>query len=63
MHPGMDLIEDDLVRRLITGQFPQWAGLAVRRWPSGGTVNAMYRLGGDMVILICPELSGQLIYG
>jgi len=50
MHPGMDLIEDDLVRRLITGQFPQWAGLAVRRWPSGGTVNAMYRLGGDMVI-------------
>jgi hypothetical protein len=50
MHPGMHVIDDDLVRRLITGQFPQWAGLAVRRWPSGGTVNAMYRLGGDMVI-------------
>jgi aminoglycoside phosphotransferase (APT) family kinase protein len=50
MHPGMHRIDDDLVRRLITGQFPQWAGLAVQRWPSGGTVNAMYRLGGDMVI-------------
>jgi aminoglycoside phosphotransferase (APT) family kinase protein len=50
MHPGMHLIDDDLVRRLIAGQFPQWAGLAVERWPSGGTVNAMYRLGGDMVV-------------
>jgi aminoglycoside phosphotransferase (APT) family kinase protein len=50
MHPGMHLIDDDLVRRLIAGQFPQWAGLAVQRWPSGGTVNAMYRLGDDMVV-------------
>jgi aminoglycoside phosphotransferase (APT) family kinase protein len=50
MHPGMRRIDDDLVRRLITGQFPQWAGLAVQRWPSGGTVNAMYRLGGDMAV-------------
>ena len=49
MHPGMHPIDDDLVRRLIVGQFPQWAGLALRRWPSGGTVNAMYRLGDDMV--------------
>jgi aminoglycoside phosphotransferase (APT) family kinase protein len=50
MHPGMHPIDDDLVRRLIAGQFPQWAGLAVRRRPSGGTVNAMYRLGDDMVV-------------
>ena len=50
MHPGMYPIDDDLVRRLIAGQFPQWVGLAVKRWPSGGTVNAMYRLGGDMVV-------------
>ena len=49
MHPGMHPIDDDLVRRLIAGQFPQWAGLTLRRWPSGGTVNAMYRLGADMV--------------
>ncbi|MEU0967021.1 aminoglycoside phosphotransferase family protein [Streptomyces sp. NPDC005917] len=50
MHPGMHPIDDGLVRRLIAGRFPQWAGLAVRRWPSGGTVNAMYRLGDDMVV-------------
>jgi aminoglycoside phosphotransferase (APT) family kinase protein len=50
MHSGMHPIDDDLVRRLISEQFPQWAGLAVERWPSGGTVNAMYRLGDDMVV-------------
>ena len=50
MHPGMHPIDDDLVRRLIAGQFPQWAGLAVEQFPSGGTVNAMYRLGDDMVV-------------
>ncbi|MFI5754412.1 aminoglycoside phosphotransferase family protein [Streptomyces sp. NPDC051569] len=50
MHPGMHPIDECLVRRLIAGQFPRWAGLAVERWPSGGTVNAMYRLGDDMVV-------------
>ncbi|MGW5231645.1 aminoglycoside phosphotransferase family protein [Streptomyces nodosus] len=50
MHPGMHPVDEDLIRRLIAAQFPQWAGLAVERFPSGGTVNAMYRLGGDMVV-------------
>ncbi|MEV8478323.1 aminoglycoside phosphotransferase family protein [Streptomyces sp. NPDC051173] len=50
MHPGTHPIDDDLVRRLIAGQFPQWAGLAVERFLSGGTVNAMYRLGNDKVV-------------
>jgi aminoglycoside phosphotransferase (APT) family kinase protein len=50
MHPGTYLIDGGLIRRLIAGQFPQWAGLAVERFPSGGTVNAMYRLGDDMVV-------------
>ncbi|MFJ3820852.1 aminoglycoside phosphotransferase family protein [Streptomyces nodosus] len=50
MHPGMHPVDEDLVRRLITAQFPQWSGLAVERFPSGGTVNAMYRLGDDMVV-------------
>jgi aminoglycoside phosphotransferase (APT) family kinase protein len=57
MHPGMHPVDDDLVRRLIAGQFPQWAGLAVRRWPSGGTVNAMYRLGDEMVVRL-PLVAG-----
>ncbi|GAA2434836.1 aminoglycoside phosphotransferase family protein [Streptomyces mauvecolor] len=50
MHPGQHPLDDDLVRALIAGQLPRWAGLAVERVPSGGTVNAMYRLGDDMVV-------------
>src|SRR5437763_8332877 len=41
---------DDLIRGLIAAQFPQWADLAIKRWPSDGTVNAMFRLGDDMVV-------------
>ncbi|GAB7029309.1 aminoglycoside phosphotransferase family protein [Streptomyces sp. NPDC021749] len=48
--PGRYPLDDDLVGRLIAGQFPHWAGLALERFPSGGTVNAMYRLGDDMVV-------------
>ncbi|MGW7455291.1 aminoglycoside phosphotransferase family protein [Streptomyces sp. NPDC054787] len=50
MHRGTHPVDEDLVRRLIAGQFPQWAGLPVTRIASGGTVNGMYRLGGDMVV-------------
>ncbi|BDM70364.1 phosphotransferase [Streptomyces nigrescens] len=48
--PGPYPLDDDLVRRLIAGQFPHWAELPVERFPSGGTVNAMYRLGDDLVV-------------
>ncbi|MEU4039739.1 aminoglycoside phosphotransferase family protein [Streptomyces collinus] len=50
MHPGTHPIDVGLVRRLIAGQFPQWTHLPVARLASGGTVNAMYRLGDDMVV-------------
>ncbi|ARZ71576.1 phosphotransferase [Streptomyces albireticuli] len=50
-HPPLrEELGEDLVRRLIAGRFPRWAGLPVERFPSGGTVNAMYRLGDDMVV-------------
>ncbi|OEJ23870.1 phosphotransferase [Streptomyces agglomeratus] len=49
-YPGPHPVDDDLVRRLIAGQFPQWAGLAVERFPSGGTVNEVYRLGDRMSV-------------
>lgn len=48
--PDAHPVDEDLVRRLIAGRFPRWAGLAVERFPSGGTVNAMYRLGDAMVV-------------
>ncbi|MFF7154139.1 phosphotransferase [Streptomyces sp. NPDC008139] len=57
MHPDLHPIDADLVRRLVAGQFPRWAGLGVRRFPSGGTVNAMYRLGDDMVVRL-PLVAG-----
>ncbi|MFF3312225.1 aminoglycoside phosphotransferase family protein [Streptomyces sp. NPDC002952] len=43
-------VGEGLVRRLVGGRFPRWAGLGVERVPSGGTVNAMYRLGEGMVV-------------
>ncbi|MER5603797.1 aminoglycoside phosphotransferase family protein [Streptomyces sp. NPDC002265] len=49
-HSDVHPIDGDLVRRLIAGQFPQWAGLTIKRFPSGGTVNAIYRLGDDMAV-------------
>ncbi len=39
-----------LVRRLIEGQFPQWAELTIAPVLSRGTDNALYRLGDDMVV-------------
>ncbi|GAA3045824.1 aminoglycoside phosphotransferase family protein [Streptomyces glomeratus] len=56
-HPGPLHVDDDLVRRLVAGQFPQWAGLPVERFPSGGTVNAVYRLGDAMSVRL-PLIEG-----
>ncbi|WP_369200192.1 aminoglycoside phosphotransferase family protein [Streptomyces sp. PU-14G] len=50
MHPGQYPVDKALVRRLLARRFPRWAGQAVERVSSGGTVNAMYRLGHDMVV-------------
>ncbi|WP_330440027.1 aminoglycoside phosphotransferase family protein [Streptomyces griseoaurantiacus] len=48
--PDTHTVDESLVRRLVAGQFPRWAGRSVERVASGGTVNAMYRLGEDMVV-------------
>ncbi len=50
MHENQIEIDDDLVRRLLTTQFPRWADLPVRYFDSAGTVNAIYRLGDDMYV-------------
>ncbi|MFJ2861887.1 aminoglycoside phosphotransferase family protein [Kitasatospora sp. NPDC087314] len=57
MHADELDIDDALVRRLIAGQFPQWAGLPVESVDSAGTSNAMYRLGGDLVVRL-PRIAG-----
>lgn len=39
-----------LVRRLLSAQFPEWAGLPLAPVASAGTDNALYRLGADYVV-------------
>jgi aminoglycoside phosphotransferase (APT) family kinase protein len=49
MHDDEVSVDAELVRRLMSEQLPAWAGLPVR--PVGrGTVNAMFRLGDDLVV-------------
>jgi aminoglycoside phosphotransferase (APT) family kinase protein len=45
MHADELEIDETLVRRLVAGQFPEWASLPVRRVERSGTVNAIFRLG------------------
>jgi aminoglycoside phosphotransferase (APT) family kinase protein len=48
MHTGEVDIDEALVTRLVTAQFPQLAGLPISAVPSTGTVNAIYRLGDHL---------------
>ena len=50
MHDGEVATDVRLVRRLLAGQFSQWAGLPVAPVPLAGTDNALYRLGDDMAV-------------
>ncbi len=50
MHDDEVDIDEHLVRRLMTAQFPQWAGLPIERVDSTGTVNAVFRLGDQLAI-------------
>jgi len=50
LHPGQVDIDEALVRRLLAAQFPAWAGLPLLPVASTGTVNALYRLGDELVV-------------
>jgi aminoglycoside phosphotransferase (APT) family kinase protein len=45
MHPNQLTIPLGTVRRLVDAQFPQWRDLPVEPFASGGTVNALFRIG------------------
>jgi len=47
MHADEVMIEDAVVRRLLSSQFPQWADQPLERLPDSGTDSAIYRLGDD----------------
>jgi aminoglycoside phosphotransferase (APT) family kinase protein len=48
MHEGQVDVDPGLVAGLLAEQFPELAGLAIRRVRSTGTVNALFRLGNDL---------------
>lgn len=50
MHPDEPTISTALVRRLVRAQFPRWASLPVVPLASGGTVNAVHRLGDHLTV-------------
>jgi aminoglycoside phosphotransferase (APT) family kinase protein len=50
MHADEVDTDVSLVGRLLAAQFPQWAELPIEPVLSAGTDNALYRLGGDMVV-------------
>lgn len=50
MHENEIYTDENLVRRLLAGQFPKWNDLPIRHVSSSGTDNALYRLGDEMVV-------------
>jgi aminoglycoside phosphotransferase (APT) family kinase protein len=50
MHADEHAIDAVLVRRLLRAQYPRWADLPITPLASGGTVNAVYRLGADLTV-------------
>ncbi|MFB9689854.1 aminoglycoside phosphotransferase family protein [Amycolatopsis plumensis] len=50
MHADEHAMDTELVERLVRGQFPQWADLPATPLASGGTVNAVYRLGTELTV-------------
>ncbi|RAO60561.1 hypothetical protein LUPAC06_01184 [Micromonospora saelicesensis] len=66
MHADQVGVSVDVVSALVAEQFPRWRGLPVRPLPSTGTVNALFRLGPDIVLRFPllpssdPELRAEL---
>lgn len=50
MHADELEIDEALVRRLLTEQFPEWADLPLSRVEPAGTVNAIFRLGDELSV-------------
>lgn len=50
MHADELDVPEPLVRRLVDAQFPRWSDEPLARLPVWGTDNAMYRLGGHLVV-------------
>ena len=51
--------DEHLARRLVDSQFPQWAGLPLRRVQPGGSDHAIYRLGSELSVRL-PRHAGAI---
>ncbi|HEX4791686.1 MAG TPA: aminoglycoside phosphotransferase family protein [Actinospica sp.] len=62
MHEDEVEIDAVQVAALVAAQFPHWSALTVRRVPSSGTDNAMFRLGPDLCVRLPrrPGCAGQV---
>lgn len=58
MHPDQVDVGVDVVRALLRGQHPRWADLPIRPLSSGGTVNAVFRLGDEFSVRLPLTASG-----
>jgi aminoglycoside phosphotransferase (APT) family kinase protein len=47
---GGPAIDEALARRLVDTQFPQWAGLPLRRLDQAGSDHVIFRLGADLAV-------------
>lgn len=50
MHDNEVPVHDEMVRRLVDSQLPEWAGLPLRRLPPIGTDHQLFRLGDDLLV-------------
>jgi aminoglycoside phosphotransferase (APT) family kinase protein len=50
MHAGEHEVDEALVRRLLTEQFPQWPDRPLRRVEHPGTENAVFWLGDELAL-------------
>jgi aminoglycoside phosphotransferase (APT) family kinase protein len=57
MHEDELPIDEGLVRGLVDDQFPEWAGLPLRRVEPSGTDNAVFRLGDGLAVRL-PRRAG-----
>ncbi len=57
MHKNELEIDEELVRMLLKTQIPNWANLPLKRIPSSGTDNALFRLGNEYIVRL-PRLLG-----
>ena len=49
MHPDQLSVKVETVQELVANQFPEWSGLPIIGIASQGTVNAMFRIGDQLV--------------